>query len=229
MNTLTRLGAAARWAVILAAAFGLVAGAHAQPKLPDSAKDHTYVGNSQCKICHNNPKEGGQWDKWKAEKHAHALDLLKTDEAKAAAAKAGVTGPPDQAPQCLKCHVTGYDEAKAAVPDKIKPEEGIQCESCHGPASEHLKDAKIVKMSPDKLGEVELLAHLVRPTEETCKGCHNDTSPTWKNDRFTLPSGEKVGFDFTQAWAIIAHDHPDGVMEAKYGGKYPVDKVGDGK
>lgn len=229
MYTQSKPRVAVTWAVLLVAALGLTVSTSAQPPLPDSAKDHTYVGNTQCKICHNNAKEGGQWDKWKAEKHSHALELLKTDEAKEVATKAGITVPPDQAPQCLKCHITGYDESKAAAPDKIKPEDGIQCESCHGPASEHLKDAKIVKMSPDKLGEVELLAHLVRPTEETCKGCHNDTAPSWKNDRFTLPSGEKVGFDFKQAWEKIKHDHPAGVMEAKYGGKYPVDEVGDGK
>jgi hypothetical protein len=190
--------------------------------MPDKAKDWTYVGNNQCKICHNSAKEGGQWDKWKTLKHPGALEVLKTPEAKAVADKAGITGNAWESPKCLKCHVTGYDEAKGAAPEKINMADGVQCESCHGPASEHLKDAKTLKVAPAKITEVDVLAHLVTPTSETCVACHNSSSPSWKNDRYVLENGEKVGFDFKQAWAKVAHDHPAGVMEEKYGGKYPV-------
>ncbi|MBI1320245.1 MAG: hypothetical protein GC168_15065 [Candidatus Hydrogenedens sp.] len=213
----------------LAIAAGLVTAAlntesvYGQPPVPDKAKDWTYVGQGQCKVCHNGPKEGAQWDKWHNALHAHALELLETDAAKEAAVKAGLTTPPAESPECLKCHVTGYDPVAKAAPAKITPADGVQCESCHGPASEHLKDAKVLKFTPAKISEIDILAHQLVPTEETCRGCHNDSSPTWKADRYTLENGEKVGFDFKQAWAKIAHDHPEGVMEDKYGGKYPVD------
>lgn len=191
--------------------------------LPDKAADWSYVGQGQCKVCHNSAKEGSQWDKWHDSEHREALDLLKTDKAKAAAEAAGVTTPPAESPECLKCHVTGYDETAKAAPAKISMADGIQCESCHGPSSEHLKDARVLKFTPEKISEMDIRAHLLPVTEETCRGCHNDTSPTWKDDRYTLESGEKVGFDFEQAGAKIAHEYPEGVMEDKYAGEYPVD------
>jgi nitrate/TMAO reductase-like tetraheme cytochrome c subunit len=194
-----------------------------QAVVPAHAQDWDYVSHTQCKVCHNNAKDGAQSEKWQAGPHAKALELLKSDAALAAAKEVGLTMPPSEAPECLKCHVTGYDAAAKAAPPKIAMTDGIQCESCHGPASEHLKDAKVLKFTPAKISEIDIMAHLVQPTEETCRGCHNDSSPTWKNDRYTLENGEKVGFDFKQAWAKIAHDHPAGVMEDKYGGKYPTD------
>lgn len=197
--------------------------ASGQVQVPDKAKDWTFVGQSQCKMCHNAAKEGAQWDKWHNAHHPKALELLQSDAAKEAAAKVGLTVPPHEAPECLKCHVTGYDPATKSAPDKITPADGIQCESCHGPASEHMKDAKVLKFTPAKITEIDVLSHLLPAGEETCRGCHNDTSPTWKSDRYTLENGEKTGFDFKQAWAKIAHDHPEGVMEEKYGGKYPTD------
>lgn len=197
--------------------------AFGQPPLPDKAKTWTYVGQSQCKVCHNNAKEGAQWDKWHGAAHPKALELLQGDAAKEVATKIGLATPPAESPECLKCHVTGYDPATKAAPAKISPADGVQCESCHGPASEHLKDAKVLKFTPAKIAEIDIMAHHLEATEATCRGCHNDTSPTWKADRYTLESGEKVGFDYKQAYAKIAHDHPAGVMEEKYGGKYPVD------
>lgn len=207
---------------LLAAAFspGRVSG---QPVVPDNAKTWTYVGNSQCKVCHNNAKEGAQWDKWHSVHHPKALEILKGDEAKAVAEKAGLTTPPAESPECLKCHVTGYDPVAKAAPAKINMADGVQCESCHGPASEHLKDAKVLKFTPAKIAEIDIMAHHLEATEATCRGCHNDTSPTWKADRYTLENGEKSGFDYKQAYEKIAHDYPAGVMEEKYGGKYPVD------
>ncbi len=194
-----------------------------QVQVPDNAKDWAFVGQGQCKVCHNGAKEGAQWDKWHTAHHPQALELLKSDAAKEAAAKVGLTTPPHESPECLKCHVTGYDPVTKTAPAKITPADGVQCESCHGPASEHLKDAKILKFTPAKISEIDIKAHLVQATEETCRGCHNDSSPTWKPDRYTLENGQPAGFDYKQAWAKIAHDHPAGAMEEKYGDKYPTD------
>jgi hypothetical protein len=54
------------------------------------AQEATYVGNSQCKVCHNKKEEGEQWTKWKASKHAQAFATLSSDAAKAGAQKKGV-------------------------------------------------------------------------------------------------------------------------------------------
>jgi hypothetical protein len=48
----------------------------------------------------------------------------------------------------------------------------------------------------------------VKGDKQTCLGCHNDTSPTWKADRYTTKDGKKVGFDYDQAWTKIAHPMP---------------------
>ncbi len=157
-------------------------------------QEATYVGDGQCKICHNKKEEGEQVAKWKASKHATAFATLSTDAAKAAAQKKNVSKPPAEAPECLKCHVTAYDAAKGAAPEKIVKENGVQCESCHGPASLHTADGKKFK-SGDK--SVKMDAHIVaKPDESLCKKCHNAESPTAKP------------FDFKTASAQIAHPNP---------------------
>ncbi len=171
------------------------------------AADAAFVGNNTCKMCHNKKEEGEMWTVWQASKHAKALETLKTDAAKEVAKKAGVTAAPDQAPECLKCHVTGYDAAKdPKIPAKIDPANGVQCESCHGPASLHIPDGQARKMKKDMT--VDIKAHIKKGDKTTCVTCHNDKSPTWKADRYTLADGSKSGFDYDQAWKKIAHNIP---------------------
>jgi hypothetical protein len=165
----------------------------------------TYVGNSQCKICHNKKEEGEQWTKWKAEDHAKALEKLSSDEAKAMATKKGVTKPPAEAPECLKCHVTAYDPATGKAPEKILPADGVQCEACHGAASAHTAEAKKFKSGDKTAKPAEKIGH---PDEKICKKCHNEESPAWKPDRYKLADGKTTGFDFQQAWQKIGHNNP---------------------
>lgn len=181
----------------LAVALGMSAGAFAQ--------DATYVGNSQCKICHNKKEEGEQWTKWKAENHAKAMDTLNSDAAKAAATKKGVAKPPAEAPECLKCHATGYDAATGKCPEKITMADGVQCESCHGPASAHTAEGKKFKSGDKTAKPADKIGH---PDEKICKKCHNEESPTWKADRYKLADGSTTGFDFKQASEKIAHSNP---------------------
>jgi len=170
-----------------------------------AAQDATYVGNTQCKICHNKKEEGEQWTKWKAQKHASAFQTLSSDEAKAAAQAKGLSKPPAESPECLKCHVTGYDAAAGKAPEKIKPEDGVQCESCHGPASNHTAEAKKFKSGDQTAKPADKIK---KGNADTCKQCHNEESPTWKADRYTLADGKKVGFDFEQAHKKIEHGNP---------------------
>jgi hypothetical protein len=203
--------------------FGVLPAADGQVKLPDKAAGWEFVGNTQCKVCHNAEKEGAQFSKWQASGHAKALETLKSDEAKKIAEDKGLTVPAHESPDCLKCHVTGYDAAAAKAPAKVKMEEGVGCESCHGPASEHTKVAQKLKFKPEMIAEVDIMATHIHPDEALCTSCHNSDSPTWKEDRYTTKDGKKAGFDYEAAWEKIAHDHPEGVMEEKYDGKYPVD------
>lgn len=183
--------------------------AFASPEgVSQAAEGADYIGNAQCKVCHNAKADGAQWDVWHTMKHASAYKLLESDEAKAAGEKAGLTKPPAESPECLKCHVTGYNAETGAFHPKLAKADGVQCESCHGPGSLHAQDGKTLKFKPAEAANIDVKANLAEITEATCRGCHNDTSPTWRNDHFTLENGEKVGFDFEQAKKIVAHPNP---------------------
>ena len=167
-----------------------------------------YIGPDQCKVCHNKKPEGAQWTVWKTMKHAKAFETLKGDAAIKIAKDKGLTKPPSESPECLKCHVTGYDAAKAAAPARIKPEDGLSCENCHGPGSLHIVDAKDVVSKKKTADQVDWKAHIITVEEARCRECHNEESPTWNPQQFTLADGTKSGFDFEQAKKAIDHSNP---------------------
>jgi hypothetical protein len=49
---------------------------------------------------------------------------------------------------------------------------------------------------------------MIYPATLSCAKCHNETSPTWKADRYTAKDGKKVGFDAEQAYEKIKHPNP---------------------
>jgi hypothetical protein len=100
--------------------------------------------------------------------------------------------------------VTAYDHESQKTPTGILLADGVQCESCHGPGSLHMADGQRKKRGE----EVDTSANQTHPDVSVCITCHNDSSPTWKNDRYTLEDGAKVGFDFAQAWEKIKHGPP---------------------
>ncbi len=153
------------------------------------AGDHAYVGADKCKMCHNSPAKGAQYTKWQESAHSKAYATLASDEAKKIGAEKGIADP-QKADACLKCHVAGHGVDAARLTDKYKVEDGVSCEACHGPGADYWK------MTVMKDKAAAMAAGLVMPTEETCKGCHNSESPTFK------------GFDFAAAKAKIAHPNP---------------------
>lgn len=192
-----------RQCIAISFAAVLAAGmAHGQEAKPE------YIGHNQCKVCHNKKPEGEQWTVWKSMGHAKAFDALKTDEAKKIAEERGLAKPPHEAPECVKCHVTGYDLETASLPAKIKPEDGVQCETCHGPGENHVTDGRDVMFKKKTAEEVDWMANLMEVTEENCRECHNEESPTWDTTRYTLEDGSTVAFDFELAKEKIAHPNP---------------------
>lgn len=171
------------------------------------AEEADYVSQKKCKMCHNKKAEGEQWNKWKAMNHANAFTDLSSDAAKEYATGMGVTTPPSESPECLRCHVTGYDADKSAFHSKIVKEDGVQCESCHGPASLHLDYGKKMMLKKDDI-DPSVPTHMVRPDATTCVKCHNEESPAWKPEKYELEDGTKTGFDFEQAFAKITHLNP---------------------
>lgn len=153
----------------------------------------SFVGAAKCKMCHNKPADGEQYKIWSASPHAKAFATLATPEAAEVAKKAGVTGNPQEAEQCLSCHTTGH-AAKAELRGKVTNEEGVSCEACHGAGGQYspmgtMKAIFAGTTPPASVG-------FVVPGEKTCTGCHNDKSPTFK------------GFDFAKYSEKIKHAYP---------------------
>jgi hypothetical protein len=151
--------------------------------------DHAFIGAEKCKMCHNSSKKGAQYTKWTEARHSKAYQTLASDKAKEAAAAKGIDDP-QNAPECLRCHVTGYGAPEEMLTDKYKIEDGVGCESCHGPGADYYK------MSTMKDREKSIAAGLVIPDAATCTGCHNEDSPFFE------------GFDFDTFYAKIAHERP---------------------
>ena len=109
--------------------------------------DH-FVGDEVCARCHKD--EAAQW---KTTAHAHAWQTL-VDKKK------------DATPDCIPCHVLGYNKAGGFVNASQTPKlVNVQCENCHGMGTSH--EAFATKPST--------------VTEATCISCHtSSTSPEFK-------------------------------------------------
>jgi hypothetical protein len=165
-----------------------------------SAKEPQYVGAKKCKSCHKKELMGNQYGEWEKGVHHKAFETLKSDDAVKIAAEKGISGPPHESADCLKCHVTAYGEDAARFAKKrlLSPADGIQCESCHGPGSLYRK--KKVMSDRDK----SVAAGMWEPEKDAkiCTACHNDESPTWDAAK---------GFDHEARMEEIAHLIPEDV------------------
>ena len=153
-----------------------------------TAQTYKYIGADKCKICHNKPATGEQYNKWLKDPHSKALKTLSNQASLDYAKKNGIANPAKDA-KCLKCHST-YEKAGANLRAGILAEEGVSCESCHGPGSAY-KSPTLMK------NKAQALANgLVLPTKELCIKCHNKENPFFKE------------FDFETFVAKIAHPNP---------------------
>ena len=141
----------------------------------------TYVGVKNCKMCHNKAETGKQFEIWSSTAHAKAYESLASPEAKAKAKELGIEDPQKDA-KCLGCHVANV----AALDDttqKLTAHEGVSCEACHGAGSAY-KTKKV--MEGVTAGTIDRASvGLIKPTEETCKGCHKaEGNPFYKEFKF---------------------------------------------
>jgi hypothetical protein len=152
------------------------------------AQNFKYIGASKCKMCHMKPATGDQYNVWLKGPHANAMKTLAGDAAKKIATEKGIADPTTDA-ACIKCHAT-VASIDAKLNATATMDEGVGCESCHGPGSMY-KGASIMKNQ-----ELALTKGMILPTEEVCKTCHNEKSPTYKP------------FNFSEMAAKIAHPNP---------------------
>ncbi|MGQ8338466.1 multiheme c-type cytochrome [Sunxiuqinia sp. A32] len=137
------------------------------------SQNFKYIGATKCKMCHNKPDKGEQYNKWAAGPHANAMKALKGDEA--------------TNPKCLKCHSTAAS-IDASLVATLGADEGVSCESCHGPGSVY-KSAGIMKNQ-----KLALSKGMIIPDEKVCITCHNSESPTFKGFNYAEYSA-KIAHD----------------------------------
>lgn len=153
-----------------------------------------YVGASKCKLCHKGVKNGNIFEIWEKNEHAKAYATLATEESKEIAKKLGIKGDPQQAKECLVCHVTGYEAVADLKETSLTLEEGVSCEACHGPGSGY-RSLKIMKdITAGKVKGADF--GLIEADKKLCVTCHNPKSPTYRE------------FKFEEAVKKIAHPLP---------------------
>lgn len=115
---------------------------HLQGGTSEQSVDH-YVGDEVCQRCHK-----AEYEQWKTTLHASAWKTL-------------VDAKKDANPDCIKCHVVGYQQAGGfKSPEDAAKLSNVQCENCHGMGTQH-------EAYP---------AQSRRITEATCKQCHTPTT-----------------------------------------------------
>jgi hypothetical protein len=155
------------------------------------AADNKYVGAKYCAACHKAGKGGTAFAVWEKTAHAKAYQTLLGEDAKKFAKEKGLKVAPNEAPECLKCHVTGGGVAKN-VDATFKKEEGVSCEACHGAASGY----KMIHTKGDMAKSKEAGMIVAEKGGKACETCHNAESPTFK------------GFKYETMWAKIEHGKP---------------------
>lgn len=153
------------------------------------AQDHEYTSLSKCKMCHKGEKKGAIYEQWEAGPHAKAFESLAGEKAKEVYAELGKTGDPQQDPDCLRCHVTGYGEADSLTA-ALDPAEGVTCQACHGAGGDYYKKS----IMEDR--DASIANGMTADPKAGCVLCHNEESPTYK------------AFDAEERWAEIAHQVP---------------------
>ena len=146
-----------------------------------------YVGSAKCKACHG-AMTGDQFKKWSDSGHAKAFAALSSDKAKKIAAEKKIADA-SKAPECLKCHLTGYGQAADCFENPIT-DEGVGCEACHGPGSAY----KTMAIMKDGAKAKENGLMINKDKKFCAERCHNAENPT--------NPGE---FKVDEMWAKIAH------------------------
>ena len=122
--------------------------------------DH-FVGTEVCQRCHQ-----PEYEQWKTTSHAKAWETL-------------VDIKKESTPDCVPCHVVGYQQPGGfKTADDAAKLGDVQCENCHGMGTAH----------------EAMPTHAQKITEATCRTCHTaSTSPA---------------FDFAVFQPHIVHKRP---------------------
>jgi len=146
---------------------------------PQKELNGPFVGTQKCRDCHEL-----SYDVWKKSGHAKAYATL-----------AELDPPRQYDPECISCHVVGWN------PQGYYPYEGgytsieatphlidVGCESCHGPGGAHVA----AESGSDEALQLKLQKAMVVTKEESrqrqCFTCHDgDNSPDFNFDEYWPP------------------------------------------
>jgi YVTN family beta-propeller protein len=184
----------------------LILGALAPVSFAASVKDPIFIGAKACGTCHDGPKMGHQYAKWRLSAHARAYAALALPESREIARLSGITEEPSKSRMCLGCHATASDTEdweKAnsfgsedwEKTDGFHIEDGMQCEACHGAGSEYAS-ADIMKDRAKAMAQ-----GLRMSNKDDCLLCHRA-----KGSHDTVLQNKP--FDVDLAWQAIAHPTP---------------------
>ncbi len=152
-----------------------------------------FIGVDKCKTCHRKAEDGEQYRLWQEGPHAKAYTVLATAKAKEYGAARGIDNPQTSG-ECLQCHVTAYGVDAKYLGEKYTVEDGVGCESCHGAGGDYYKKSTMEGITKGTISAESV--GLIQPSEQLCRGCHNEKSPGFK------------GFNFEEAKKKIAHPIP---------------------
>jgi hypothetical protein len=131
-----------------------------------------YVGSESCKTCHEY-----EYEKWSTKKHAHAYATL-------------VDADSQYDPECIVCHVVGFEYESGFVTEQRTPHlKDVGCENCHGPGSRHSRS----------LGE-----EMTTDPKSDCTACHTPET-----------SGEYLGSEQLYLQNIVHWREPNAAGNVK--------------
>lgn len=143
-----------------------------------AAADGQYFGADRCRPCHL-----PQAKSWQQTRMANAFELLKPGVAAEAKRTHNLDPNKDYTadPKCVSCHTTGHDRPGGFVSPASTPKlVGVQCEACHGPGGAYLKP-NLMSLNHKEYKRSELVAAgMTLASADTCKTCHNQSSPFYK-------------------------------------------------
>lgn len=171
-----------------------VAGAHAAEYV-SSGREPIYIGSQACGKCHDGPRMGHQFSKWRLTAHAKAYAALSLPESKEITKLSGITEEPHQARMCLGCHATAAEEEDWRHGDEFHLEDGLQCEACHGPGSEYATEEIMKDRNKAMANGLRIY------TREDCHICHR---PKGSHDAVL----KRKPFNLDLALLNIAHPIP---------------------
>jgi len=141
---------------------------------------HKFVGSRACADCHSKA-----FEIWKETPHARATDALVHPNERSQI-------PRHFDPECLSCHVTGWNPQKffpyASGYKGLEPTPelvAVGCENCHGPGADHAAaesgDADVTEETIKTLRE-ELRLPLAKAADH-CRRCHDlDNDPNFQKE-----------------------------------------------